>query len=156
MHRLHSTRSRTSLKRQKKRVALRSLPCGLEQSGRSGVPGSNSMTDAETSGHWVLTSTFMSSEPQATIWEPLKSRPESVETAFIKACGPRSVITQVTGVQKDGWRCGYICLYWFLFQCILPTGLRTPGAVRPWSTSSRLGKCVVAFVESARYASGFH
>ena len=76
----------------------------------------NSMTDAETSGHWVLTSTLMSSEPQATIWEPLKSRPERVETAFIEACGPCSVITQVTGVQKDGWRCGYICLYWFLFQ----------------------------------------
>ena len=74
---------------------------------------------ARTGGiHWVLSSTYFGDQPLAAIWEPLSSDnlSKDVVGAFQEVCGPDGVTPYIMEHQTDGWSCGYISVWWALYQ----------------------------------------
>ena len=68
--------------------------------------------------HWVLSSTFFGERPLARLWEPLSSDDLSFDVfdAFRKVCGPVGVNQYIMKQQSDGYSCGYITVWWALYQ----------------------------------------
>ena len=67
--------------------------------------------------HWILTSVFFSDKPQIRLWEPLKSAFNGTKRAvrsFRKITD--DVVLHITKCQKDGWSCGYITVWWAMYN----------------------------------------
>jgi hypothetical protein len=77
-------------------------------------------TDDEHSAglHWIVAMWLSGPQPKVVLWEPYgnsnisKHIKQVLEKRF-PACKGRVKLFTV-GLQKDGWSCGYFCLYWWM------------------------------------------
>jgi hypothetical protein len=83
----------------------------------------NTNTSDSEGTHWVLTSTYTaapgSTTPQlvqVVVNEPLNGQQlcDPLITSLESVIGHTAVIMNTRSVQKDGWTCGYIVLFWIL------------------------------------------
>ena len=82
----------------------------------AGGSGLESMREAESGTHWVMTSVQRVPKLTANIYDPLCTSTYSVgiEKEFNKICGPENVKLNLLSLQTDGWGCGYICDFLYL------------------------------------------
>jgi hypothetical protein len=71
--------------------------------------------------HWILAVTDYNKKYTVTLYEPLShsNYSDKVNKAFQETEAKTSLV--ITKVQRDGWRCGYFCLYW---QLLLLLGIK--------------------------------